>query len=80
VSRQTEDDREAMGSRGALVVLEPGRAGSSPATRPRAAFVTQLLACRDGAPAYRSHRRAEPAVAVASYAATAAAARRRGAA
>ncbi len=39
------------------------------ATRPAgdAAFLVQMMACRDGAPAYRRYRRAEPRLAHTSY-------------
>ena len=41
------------------------------AERPLADFVTQLIACDRRLPAYRQARRAEPAVAAASYGAPA---------
>jgi hypothetical protein len=51
------------------VLAPPGvsnaRNGSCP--KPLAAFLTQLLACRIGEPAYRSRRRAEPDFASAAY-------------
>jgi hypothetical protein len=54
----------------ALVPLEPdGWTGCGPryGARPLAGFVVQLLASVDRLPAYRAKRRAEPAVATASY-------------
>jgi hypothetical protein len=35
--------------------------------RPLAGFLTQLIACRDHAPAYRARRQAEPEAATAAY-------------
>ena len=55
--------------------LVPWQAGVSPRpaqpVRADAAFLTQLLACQSREPAYRTVRRAAPAFALASYAATA---------
>ena len=49
----------------ALPAGSAGRTGAGP--KPLAVFLTQLLACRDGDPAYRSRRRAEPDSASAAY-------------
>ena len=56
---------------GALVPLQAGtdgHAGPGPCPKPLAGFLTQLLACADGAPAYRARRRAEPEAASMRYA------------
>jgi len=65
---------------GALVPQQDGtgahagpRPGPKPCPRPLAAFVAQLLANRDGAPAYRARRRASPQAASAQYGAVGAA-------
>jgi hypothetical protein len=56
-----------------LAIREEGAGRQDPETRtnlpvrPLAGFVTQLLACRDGVPEYRTRRRAEPEAAAASY-------------
>lgn len=44
-----------------------------PCPKPLAAFVAQLLANRDGTPAYRARRRADPQAASAQYGAVGAA-------
>ena len=64
------DGLEEVLDTSARAVLAPpvgsdGRAGACP--KPLAVFLTQLLACRDGDPAYRSRRRAEPDFASAAY-------------
>jgi hypothetical protein len=58
---------EASASR-AVLAPQPSpaaRAGAFP--KPRAAFVTQVLACREGEPSYRARRRAEPGFASRAY-------------
>jgi hypothetical protein len=60
------DGDEPPATRRDLVVVEQTEATAS-AVRPLAGFVTQLLACRDGAPLLRARRRAEPAEAVSCY-------------
>jgi hypothetical protein len=63
-----QDSLEPPLTAGGLVPLEASRAGAcASGPRPLAGFVTQLLACRDGAPAYRARRRAEPGIAVTRY-------------
>ena len=53
---------------GALVRLgEPAAAPAAP-VRPLCGFLAQLVACREGVPAFRARRRAEPEVATARYA------------
>jgi hypothetical protein len=52
---------------GALVPLEQGTSRTAAFPRPLAGFIAQLLACRNGVPAYRARRRAEPETAAASY-------------
>lgn len=52
---------------GALVPLDPPPGRGGPVPRPLAAFVTQVLACRAGAPAYRARRRLDPGEASSRY-------------
>jgi hypothetical protein len=61
---------EVMDLTASRAVLAPpaesvGRTGAGP--KPLAVFLTQLLACRDSHPAYRSRRRADPDSASAAY-------------
>ena len=51
----------------ALVVLE-NRRMTSGEDRPEAVFLTQLIACEQRLPAYRSARKAEPSAATVAYA------------
>lgn len=60
---------EPAQSRELVTLGVAGREASMAAmARPLAGFLTQLLACRDQLPAYRARRRAEPNLAVATYA------------
>jgi hypothetical protein len=70
IRRAAARDRRT-GSR-ALVAFAPATAGpepSLPRVRPSAEFLAQLIATRDQAPQTRQRRRAEPADAIAAYAA-----------
>jgi hypothetical protein len=51
----------------ALVPLEREASARAGAVRPRAAFVTQVLACEARLPDFRPHRRARPSEATSVY-------------
>jgi hypothetical protein len=51
----------------ALVPISTQPASRATIIPPNAAFLTQLIACRDGAPAYRLRRREEPEAAARLY-------------
>ena len=53
----------------ALVPLEAPAPAATPAGRPLAGFLTQLIACERRLPPYRARARAEPETATGSYAA-----------
>lgn len=56
------------GTRALAPVGYAGSAGGAVAVRNDAGFVTQLIACARGLPAYRARRRAEPREASSRYA------------
>jgi hypothetical protein len=58
---------DVSASRAVLAPASLSDSRNAPCPKPLAAFLTQLLACRIGGPAYRSRRRAEPDFASAAY-------------
>lgn len=62
-------ENAAGSSSRALAVLGAPTTGRASAVRPRdhAGFVTQLIACERGLPAYRARRRADPSDATRLY-------------
>jgi hypothetical protein len=71
MAEQGMSRNEAAAPGRALVSLGAAHGAAKPASvaalAPDAAFLTQLIACRAAAPAYRQRRRAEPGVAAACY-------------
>jgi hypothetical protein len=62
-------DKQTSASR-ALIPLQPVAPGDTPLrTRPQAAYLAHLIATKDKVPQTRERRRAEPAAAIAVYAA-----------
>jgi hypothetical protein len=73
ISMARETTREAAAAAapgaGTLVATAGTERPHAAARRPTAAFLAQLLSCRDGSPDHRARRRAEPNAAAERYAA-----------